>query len=216
MSSIERTRSVSEGLYGHLLIGYMNFAGVDLLPNSVKTFRELFPNVLISLLYVPSQLQQIQLSRNEIDIGYTIGPTQNQDIDFKTLRQEDLFLIVPGESSLASEPFVPASRISTLKFIMGDDDEWSFYRWKIEGILREHNVSLNIIWKISNITALYGMIAAGCGVTILPKCMKRALPSSLVAVPIADLSSGIELQIAWSKTSRSTYVRKFLALIDAT
>jgi DNA-binding transcriptional LysR family regulator len=216
MSSIKRARSVSEGLYGHLSIGYMNFAGVDLLPRAVKAFRESFPDVLISLLYVPSQLQQIQLSRNEIDIGYTIGPIQNQDIDFVTLRQEDLFLIVPAASSLANRPFVPASTINSLKFIMGDDDEWSFYRWKIESLLRESNVSLEIVWKISNITAIFGMVSAGCGVTILPECMKHAIPSSLVSVPITGLSQGIEIQIAWSRTTHSSHIHKFLSLIKDT
>ena len=81
-----------------LRIGYMSFAAIELMPKIVHEFAKRYPDIELDLRYIRTQGQKIELSRNNIDLGFMLGPYQHPQLESRIFIARTLGRHSPGQS----------------------------------------------------------------------------------------------------------------------
>lgn len=211
--TIAAAARVARGSVGHLRVGYMTFAGLDLLPRTVSRYRNQYPEVAISLTYMPTQDQKFALARNEIDIGLMLGPFQHPKFEILSLIVECFFIAIPKAHPLSESAQIRPNQLVDEPIILGTDRHWDFYRTCVEGALRHYGVELNIEVEASNMLGILGLVKAGVGMTIVPRTLIDYCPSGVVMRPLTACDAVIETIAVWRRPADAK-LEQFLSLLQ--
>jgi DNA-binding transcriptional LysR family regulator len=125
-SAMETARIAAEGKRGRLRIGYMSFAATEIMPTIVREFIQLYPDIDLTLKYIRTQGQKIDLARNEIDAGFMLGPFWHQQFACQPISRELLMAVLPVNHRLAGRTSVTLAELSRYPLILGSMAEWDF------------------------------------------------------------------------------------------
>jgi DNA-binding transcriptional LysR family regulator len=100
--AIRRARLAASGKLGLLRIGFISTAGSEIVPNIIRQFRELNPEVEFSLRAIPTADQIQMLEIGSLDIGFFRLPIGGHSaLDVVTVHREPFVLVVPTSHKLA-------------------------------------------------------------------------------------------------------------------
>jgi DNA-binding transcriptional LysR family regulator len=210
LRAVETARTIALGHAGILRVAYMAFAAVSGMPAAVARFRARRPRVALALEYVHTRRQKVMLASAEIDVGFLIGPVENQDLAVHSLGADPLVVVYPPGHRFAELESVPAPDVLAEPLILGDRSEWGFFRERLDSLFAPWSAPLEPAFQSSNVLALAGLVEAGLGVSILPRSTANALGCSARARAI-DGPLTIETVLAWRAADASTLVRDFVA-----
>lgn len=208
--AIAAARRVAEGKAGRLCIAYMHFAATELMPSAVARFWRQHPHVGIELRYLPTQGQKLALARGEVDLGYMIGPFDHADYHVLTLATDPLYLVAPRTHPLLRKPRIGPADLAGEAMILGDSEEWGEYRRRLGDLFSAEGVALEVRLEASNAHALFGLVAAGLGVTVCPESLMGFLGRGVEARPILAPGFRCETVLVWKRLNRSSQVRAFV------
>lgn len=208
--SLEAAQRVAEGKIGVLRIGYMAFAATELVPDAVSRFRRSYPYVEVNLRYIRTQGQKIALARDEIDLGYMIGPFDHSEFHSLPLKSDPLYLVTPRNHRLTRLREIRPADLAGEDTILGDMAEWEAYRWKLTEMFSSEGVSLKVSLEASNTLALIGLVAAGLGVTIYPESLIGFLGRNVEVRPLIHRDFRIDTILVWKRANRTKAVSHFV------
>lgn len=211
--SLDEVLDVARGVAGRLKVGYMSFAAIELMPQALASFQKAYPLVSIALRYAPTHKQKILLARNEIDLGFLIGPVHHPDLSTRCLAREPLCLLMRRESLPGHMAGVSASDLRDLDLVMGDNEDWNAYRWHLEHLFALDGIAPRISCQVSDAVSLLGLVRAGLGSTILPRSMAAIAPPEIAVLPISTPHYQIETVLAWHSAFATTNVKQFVRSI---
>jgi len=212
--SVVKARLIAEGKTGKLRVGYMAFAATTLMPTAVSSFRQDNPHIDVQLRYIRTQGQKLALARDEIDIGYLIGPFSHGDFHSERLAHERLLVVMPHGHRLADQDRIVPMDIYGEALILGDMREWQAYRWHLNELFSSQGVPIDISLEASDTLALLGIVKAGLGITILPESMSGLVGDELATRPIFHPDFRIETVLVWKRTNRTRLVRSFVEVAN--
>src|SRR3984885_13457733 len=100
--AIRRARLAANGKLGLLRIGFVSTAGRELVADIVRQFRELYPEVEVSLRNILTAEQVQMLETGSLDIGFLRLPIGGHSaLDAVTVHREPFVLVVPSSHKLA-------------------------------------------------------------------------------------------------------------------
>lgn len=207
--SVETAQAVARGRSGLLTIAYMGFAAVDLMPRAVGEYRLQRPDVALNLAYMPTTRQKVLLANGEVDVGYMLGPVENEDFGSVRIARDRLCVVAPPGDPLLDDPRPEA--VAARPLVLGDLAEWEFYRWRLAALFSGRGLDLTVPLQPSNMMALIGLVRAGLGPTVLPESVAPALPGGLAIRPIAADGFVIDTVLTWRRGDASPLVRDFVA-----
>ena len=208
--AVESARLLAEGKTGVLRIAYMSFAATELMPRAVSEYRRLHPGVAVNLRYVRTQGQKVALAKDEIDIGYMIGPFDHSEFHSVVLATEPLFVVMPRGHHLAALPAIRPADLAEEDLILGDMIEWEAYRWRLNDMFSAEGIAMNVRLEASNTLALLGLVAAGIGVTVYPRSLTGFIGQNVEVRPIVHAAFRVQTVLVWKRTNRSKTVRSFV------
>jgi DNA-binding transcriptional LysR family regulator len=102
-----------------LRIGFISTAGKEIVPNIARQFRELNPEVEVSLHAIPTADQVQMLQTGSLDIGFLRLPIgEHSDLDVLRVHREPFVLVVPSSHKLAKRKRVRLGEVSGENFVM--------------------------------------------------------------------------------------------------
>src|SRR6266478_3349700 len=102
-----------------LRIGFISTVGSEIVPNIVRLFRELNPEVEFSLRAIPTADQVQMLESGSLDIGFFRLPIGGHSaLEVVTVHREPFALVVPATHKLAKRKKVRLSELSGQDFVM--------------------------------------------------------------------------------------------------
>ncbi|RTL70330.1 MAG: LysR family transcriptional regulator [Hyphomicrobiales bacterium] len=211
-SSVEAARRIADGRQGTLRVAYMTFAAIDLLPRAVAAYGQLNPGVAPVLAYQNTQLQKLSLARGEIDVGLMLGPFSHTDFETLEISREGPVALVAEASPLAAHGTLTVADIAQAPLVMGNDQQWDYYRRLVEDMLAAHGHRPAYAFEASSLTGILGLVRHGLGITIVPEVMGRFRPQGLVACPIRDADCSILTVAAWRRPA-SRMVNDFVKVL---
>ena len=208
--AIRKARLAAKGKLGLLRIGFISTAGSEIVPNIIRQFRGLNPEVEFSLRAITTADQVQMLETGTLDIGFLRLPVgEHSALDVVTVHREPFVLVLPASHKLAKRKRVRLSEVSGQDFVMYERTHASGFYDLIFGMLRDARIVPNVSQTAAELSTLISLVDAHMGITILPESAVKHSVASVIACDIADKIPMSEIGIAVSKRVRAEVVDNF-------
>jgi DNA-binding transcriptional LysR family regulator len=211
--AIRNARLAADGKLGLLRIGFISTAGSELLPNIIRAFRELNPEVEFSLRNILTAEQIRMLESGTLDIGFLRLPIGGHtQLEVVTVHREPFVLVVPASHPLAERKKVRLSEVAGQDFVMYDRTHAPGFHDLVFGILRNAGIVPNVRQTAGEMPTLISLVAAGMGISILPESAVKHNVAAVVGCEIAADIPLSEIGLASNKETDSEVIKNFRSL----
>lgn len=189
---------------GHIRIGISAIMNVRLFTESLNRFHKQFPNVTYEVIEGGGKAVEFYLNNDDIDVGITTLPVDDDIYHAVPLYIEKLLLVVDKQSPFATETIVHLGDLKRESFIMFHDDY--YLKDQIIESCRKVGFHPKTVAKMSQITFIENMIRDGIGVSILPESIVNVLSDEVIGIELDEADVAWNLGIVWKKDSYMNYV----------
>ena len=189
---------------GHIRVGISAIMNVRLFTESLNHFHSKYPKVTYEVIEGGGKAVESYLNNDEIDVGITTLPVDNDIYHAIPLYNEKLLLVVNKDAMLAKQGPVYLGDLKNERFIMFHDDY--YLKDQIIESCRKVGFHPKTVAKMSQITFIENMIRDGIGVSILPESIVDILNDDLVGIEISGADVSWNLGVIWKKDSYMNYV----------
>ena len=208
--AIRKARLAAKGKLGLLRIGFISTVASEIVPNIIRQFRELNPEVEFSLRAITTADQVRMLEARSLDIGFLRLPIGGHSaLDVVTVHREPFVLVVPASHKLAKRKRVRLSEVSGQDFVMYGRTHASGFYDLIFGMLRDARSVPNVSQTAAEMSTLISLVDAHMAIAILPASAVKHSVSSVIACNIVDPIPMSEIGIVVSKRVRAAVVDNF-------
>ena len=199
----------ADGSVGRLRVGYMDFAINGRLPQLLKDYRTHHPRDVLDLEYDPSAKQHTALLEGRIDIGFVIGEFESQKVLNVLIAQDDYVALLPDGHPLAARRTLRLAELADQPFVMGSEDAFSTFRRQLFPVCHAAGFFPSVVQQASNTSGIFGMVAAGVGVSVYAGCARNIKRVGVVVKPLADVSDVISTFAVWVADNPSEVLHRF-------
>ena len=171
---------------GSLILASATTVSTYILPGVLKTFRQRFPRVEVSVRTGRSEQVLQMLLSDEAQVGL-VRAVYHQDIETKGLIEDQLILVANSSDDLAHFGTVSVEQLGDHPFIFFDRN--SSYYSLAQGLFRQHGIVPRIQMELDSMEATKKMVEEGLGIALLPRmAVERELQNGgLAAVDILGM-----------------------------
>lgn len=186
---------------GSLILASATTVSTYILPGVLKTFRQRFPRVEVSVRTGRSEQVLSMLLGDEAQVGL-VRAVYHQDIETKGLIEDELILVANSSDELAHIGAVSVEQLGDHPFIFFDRS--SSYYSLAQGLFRQHGVVPRIQMELDSMEATKKMVEEGLGIAMLPRmAVERELhDGSLVEIDLAGMRNPTRQIALISRRSR--------------
>jgi LysR family transcriptional regulator, benzoate and cis,cis-muconate-responsive activator of ben and cat genes len=180
-----RVARISSGEIGHLRIGFVASASLELIPSVATAFRKQYPGVTLEIRNLPTVQQVEALRAGVIDAGFVRMPLKEEGLSLDLVHREPFAIVVSKSHPLARQKKLAVKQLSDMPFI-AYGRRWApafFDHWT--GLCRDAGFSPNIVQETAEMETALMLVAAGMGVAILPEGITRR-NRKIVAVTVLN------------------------------
>lgn len=191
---------------GHIRLGVSAIMDVRLFTESLNQFHSMYPNVTYEVVEGGGKAVEFYLNNDEIDVGITTLPVDDDIYHAVPLYKEKLILVVDKNSKYAKQSAVYLGDLKNERFIMFHDDY--YIKDQIIESCRKVGFHPKVVAKMAQITFIENMILDGIGVSILPESIVSILNKDITGIEITGADVNWNLGIIWKKESYINYVTR--------
>lgn len=164
---------------GRVRIGAFSSAAICWLPDLIREFNEVYPNIKLDLRVDTYKTIEDWIAGEEIDCGFT-SKSANKELEFIPLAEDRLLALLPQGHPFAKLKAFPLERIEELDFIIPGEGT----NYDIGRILRGAGVRAKVSFAVSDDYAAIAMVRRGLGMTIVPELILRGMGEDLTAMEL--------------------------------
>jgi DNA-binding transcriptional LysR family regulator len=210
-------QSRARGETGHIRIG---FAGATyfnpLVPAIAMAFRERFPNVALTPEESNTPRLAAGLRGGEIDVAFVRPPVSAaDDLRVDPLSQEPMVAVLPQSHPLAGESSVALDALAEEQLILFPRVIGPGLYDSIIAGFQGAGLSPKIGQEAPQIPSTVHLVAAGFGVSIVPRSIEQIRAQGIRYLPIEGEPLIAPIGLAYRKDERSKVVRNFVSVARA-
>jgi DNA-binding transcriptional LysR family regulator len=207
--AIRKATLAANGKLGQLRIGFIS-QGTEIVPNIVRQFKDLNPEVEFSLLAVPTAHQLQMLQTGSLDIGFLRLPIGEQPaLEVVTVHRESFVLVVPSSHKLAKRKRVRLREVSGENWVMNERSFAPGFHDLIFQMLGDAGIVPFISQTAAELSTLISLVEAQMGFAILPASVVKHSPASVVACEIVGHLPLSEIGLVCDKRVRTPVIDNF-------
>jgi DNA-binding transcriptional LysR family regulator len=207
--AIRKATLAANGKLGQLRIGFIS-QGTEIVPNIVRQFKDLNPEVEFSLLAIPTAHQLQMLQTGSLDIGFLRLPIGEQPaLEVVTVHRESFVLVVPSSHKLAKRKRVRLREVSGENWVMNERSFAPGFHDLIFQILGDAGIVPFISQTAAELSTLISLVEAQMGFAILPASVVKHSAASVVACEIVGHLPLSEIGLVCDKRVRTPVIDNF-------
>lgn len=201
-SAYKEISKFEDSMYGDLKVGCSFTIGEYLLPGFLKSFKDDYPLIQMSVNITNSNAIISQIKDRFIDVGLIESPVEDPHVVTEAFAEDELTLIAAPGYFPDNKITIGADQIPELPFILRE--KGSGTRAVVNRYLQHAGISeeqMNIAMELGSTEAIKTAVASGLGVAIISKSAikKETKLKLLKAYPIKDVSFYRDFYIAYRK-----------------
>ncbi|WNK19760.1 LysR family substrate-binding domain-containing protein [Halomonas piscis] len=194
------------------MIGYTDFAINGRLPSILAAFHEALPAVDIDLIRRDSHEQLEDLASERLDMGFLTGAVNGKELQHCCVHQTPFVAVLPAHHRLAALDAVPVKALAGESFVLGEIHQWRHLVPQIQALCLEAGFMPRIAREAPNSDSIFGLVAAGMGVTLYPDCHLNYDRPGIVIRPLSDSDTKLTTEMAWLNSSTNPAVYRFVEI----
>jgi DNA-binding transcriptional LysR family regulator len=212
--AVEMARRAARGEVGTLTVGFFNGGtGADV-PDIIKNFRRLHPDVRVSVADMVPGLQSTALINGSVDVAFTrpLETPFDQLLRSELLYLDPLVAVFPKDHPLAGGP-VDLQSLARERFVLVARESSPSLFGKILALCSEAGFSPQIVGTGVAWASVALLVEAGEGIAILPSNLQHGASKNLGFCPLTNDGAAIGLVMAWSPQREAPVLQAFLNLV---
>nr|WP_284502999.1 LysR family transcriptional regulator [Caballeronia sp. AZ10_KS36] len=178
-------RDVSSSRLGHVTIACVPSVAYYFLPSAVASFHRRFPRIRVKLLDASANEVLSAVISGEADFGVSFMGSQESEVDFNVLLEEQFVAACRRDHPLARKKHVTWNELYEHDYV--SVDKTSGNRLLLDQALPAVSPRAPSICETRHVTTMLGLVEAGLGVAAVPS---MAMPGRnhhiLTSVPLVD------------------------------
>ncbi|MCC6070050.1 LysR family transcriptional regulator [Massilia sp. GCM10020059] len=211
----ETARRAERGEAGELRIGFtFSTPLTPLFAAVINRYRRAYPHVTLTLHELATLRQLDGLAQRTLDLGFIRPPDRGHADELKLtpMRQDPLVAVLSTASPLARKKKIEMRELKAMPFVMYPPGAGTGIYPQIFRLCREAGFVPHVALEAGEASTIIGLVAAGCGVSLLPKSFDRIRMDGVCYRPIADQAATTTLLLAQRGDEVSPLVEAFVAL----
>ncbi|MCW9705736.1 LysR substrate-binding domain-containing protein [Fodinibius salsisoli] len=200
-----------ENLYrGTLTVGVVQTVNAYLMPWVVSSFSAQFPGVQLKIQELSAPKIEQKVYNRELDLGVSFDPTEEPDLIFDALFEEELLLITNSKHTLASKKWINVTALDQQKLILLPEGYCTRRIW--EKCASKSCIAPELQIEMNTISGLLSVLENNSAVgTILPALtMQMKVSGGLKSVKLKNPTPRRTVGILWRDGGyRSVSSQKF-------
>lgn len=201
------------GNFGALRIGTVGSALLGGLPDLIRAASKAMPNVAIELEEIETGDQDEAFASHRIDLGIVRLPLNVEGLRSLKLSEELLVAVLGIDHPLASQDSLNLGELRTLR-----NDRFIMFPRRLGVGLWDSIVNSCLaagfrpvdVIETRNIHTIIGMVASGCGVSLLPDSVRALALPGVRYLTIVEPRVTTTLNLAWLHDQLSPTARRFV------
>jgi LysR family hydrogen peroxide-inducible transcriptional activator len=173
---------------GRLRIGTLPMTGSHILPQALSQFCEQYRGIEVVLVEETTTVLEELTAKGYTDLTILSLPILDATLDWVPLIEEEICLALPPKHHLKSQVTIEVKDLQQEPFILLKPGQ-GFRQIAID-ICKQAGFTPNIVFECSNIDTVQSLVAAGMGITFVPKMVKRSSASDPLSPIYRELSPG--------------------------
>jgi DNA-binding transcriptional LysR family regulator len=202
-----------EGVSGTLNLGFVGSATYDVLPGVLREFLQAAPHVDLTLSEMTVHAQIEALTEKRIDVGLLRLPAKTEGLVFRTIAREPLYVALPSSHSLAQSGALRLSALAEEPFVLYPDHPRPSWTEFVIGLCQQAGFRPTVVQRTVEIQTTLSLVAAGIGVSIVPKCIGNLQRKDVVFRSLLGVRARTELLVAYRERDPSPVVQSFLKVL---
>jgi DNA-binding transcriptional LysR family regulator len=206
------------GEIGRLRVGFVEAATYSgVLPDVLGFFRMHLPDIGLSLFEMDSAHQVEALREGRIDLAIMYGPPADADRWLRTepVYAEPLVAALPHTHRLAGRTRLTRADFAEEPFVLFPRHVSPELYDDIIARCRSAGFSPRVVQDAAGWHTLAGLVAAGVGVTFVPRSLATFQQPEVAYVPVRDLSVELTLSAVWRRDAKSAVRERFVTALRA-
>jgi DNA-binding transcriptional LysR family regulator len=212
--AIDITRRSLQGQIGTLAIGFFLWGAGDFFSRIIRDYREVHPDVRLSLdeMHVPAQMEA--LTTGKIDVGFTrpLEPPYDRTLRAELLYRDPIVVALPRTHPLAGKP-ISMTSLAAERFIVCERRLSPSLFDSILGLCSSAGFSPEIVHHSSSWPSVLTLVESGEGIALVPSGVRYLATSGLVFCEIQPETAHFGISIAWNPERENPIVNGFLELV---
>ncbi|HEV8437948.1 MAG TPA: LysR substrate-binding domain-containing protein [Methylomirabilota bacterium] len=204
----------ARGEAGHLIVGHMASAELNVFPRLLPVFRTRYPAVDLEfqLLGASEQLQMLRDGR--IHAGFLRLPANDRTLTVMRVVREPLVAVLPQRHPLARRRSLTLRALGGERLVLFQRRHAPEYYDSLVAICRQAGVEPAIVQETTRLYTTLSLVATGRGVSLMPKCVARLGSPGVVCRPLRAPVPYTEMGLAYDPSKPSRLLRAFVTVVD--
>ena len=211
---LAHSKLIHHGKEGHLTLGFVGSAMLQIIPAILKQFNSKFPKVMFKLEEMDNQKQIEGLLSQEIDVGFVRLERVPRSLEIHTVLKETFCLVLPKNHPVNKRNFKNLSQFKDSPFILFDPEYSVSYYEKVMQIFDGCGFAPIISHNTIHASSIYKLVENNLGVSIVPKSLQFGYDMNVKFIELDAIPQRAFLSIAWSKNNRNPMLQNILQLIN--
>lgn len=198
IEDVERIAALETGL---ISVGAAPTLAVFILPVAVRSFRTTHPGVHVRFSDENTPELERLVMNGDLDFYFGPRPPVSSPLKFRLVAEDEYVALVTADHPLSRRGSVPVEELAQEPWLLMKSG--TSMRREVERFIDRHMLQVSIAEEVANHFTLGGMVAAGCGIAILPR---TAVPLALQEGVVALRMEGAQLTRELGIANRADYV----------
>jgi DNA-binding transcriptional LysR family regulator len=212
--AVQTARRIHAGRAGQLRISFVGSALLSLVPDVVKRYRAIRPDVEVQLRERSTEEQLRELRAGTIDVALVPLPVDARDLRTEVLRREPAVAALPAAHPLAALEEVPARRLAAEPLVMFPREQAPGLHDRLLSSLRGPDGRPTVAQYAPETQTIIGLVAAEIGVALVQASVQRLALPGVTYRPVRGAPT-IELAALLPPGEISPAAREFVDLARA-
>jgi DNA-binding transcriptional LysR family regulator len=213
----ELVRRAAAGEAGRLALAFVTSADYSVLPPFLRSYRERYPDVHLTLQEATSDVQLDDLLRGRIDAGLLIPPLPDKarvELDYMKVLEEPLILCAPaGLDVLRGGGPVRLQDVPHLPLIIFPREISPALHDAILSCFSAAGVTPAIGQQAIQMQTIVSLVSSGMGLALVPQSVSNLMRPGVEYRALAASTPLVETGIAWRRDNASPVLKGFLELL---
>lgn len=214
--AVRTAQRASRGEIGHLAIGFVPSADLDILPRTLRVWGARFPQVELELLALLPAQQVTALRERRIQVGILRLPIDEAELTIEPIQREPLVAALSERHPLARRARVRVADLRADPMILFPRRAAPDYYDALVGVCRRAGFTPRVSHETPSIQTNLALVAAGFGVTLLPAAIRNLQRAGVVYRPLTPPIPHVEMAAAYRRGDEGPALSAFLEVLRQT
>jgi DNA-binding transcriptional LysR family regulator len=209
----EAARRAGSKQAGDLRVGYSHITDPAMLLPIRTNFARLLPSVKVQLLVDDPRTLAADLLSNKVDIAFLVRHPLDPALCYESLPDEPIIVALPEAHRLAGRASIDLSELADEGFLPPPSSQSPVLHEKFVEHCVQNGFRPRLAHESPHLQATLALVAAGAGVSVMPRFMGGAPPAGVRYVPLKGSLKTLEMGFAWRRAETRESVLAFLSAI---